>query len=68
MDLYGPGRIHIDLYEPIMTCMYHIYTKVAEVYIRDRSKDVNDVDGLAAVATKHLEFLKQKDRTKVVLL
>jgi hypothetical protein len=30
------------------------------VYNRDRSHEIDDVKGLAAYATKHLELLKQK--------
>ena len=37
----------------------YIYTNVVqEVYNRDRSPEVDDVEGLAAAATKHLELLK----------
>jgi hypothetical protein len=40
----------------------YIYTTVVqEVYNRDRSSEVDYVEGLAAAATKHMEFLKQKD-------
>jgi predicted protein tyrosine phosphatase len=40
----------------------YIYTTVAKrLYNRDRSLEVDDVEGLAATATKHLELLKQKD-------
>ena len=40
----------------------YIYTTVVqEVYNRDRSPDVDDVEGLAEAATKHLDLLKQKD-------
>jgi hypothetical protein len=43
----------------------YIYTTVVhEVYNRDRSQEVDDVDGLAAAATKHLELLKQKDKAE----
>ena len=43
----------------------HVYTTVVqEVYIRDRSPEVDDVEGLAAAAPKHLELLKQKDETE----
>jgi hypothetical protein len=31
------------------------------VYNRDRSPEVDDVEGLAEAATKHLELLKEKD-------
>jgi hypothetical protein len=34
------------------------------VYNRDRSPEVDDVEGLAAAATKHLELLKQKDEAE----
>jgi hypothetical protein len=41
----------------------YIYTTVVqEVYNRDCSPD--DVEGLAAAATKHLELLKQKDEAE----
>ena len=43
----------------------YIYTTVVqEVYNRDRSSEVDDVEGLAAAATKHLELLKQKDEAE----
>ena len=43
----------------------YIYTTVVqEVYNRDRSPEVDDVEGLAAAATKHLELLKQKDEAE----
>jgi hypothetical protein len=47
----------------IFICNNHfIYTTVAqEFYNRDRSQEVDDVEGLAVAATKHLELLKQKD-------
>ena len=35
-------------------------TVVQEVYNRDRSLEVDDVEGLAAIATKHLDLRKQK--------
>ena len=35
-----------------------------EVYIRDRSLEVDDVEGLAAGASKHLELLNQKDKAE----
>ena len=34
------------------------------MYNRIRSPEVNDVEGLAAAATKHLKLLKQKDETE----
>ena len=37
---------------------------VQEVYNRDRSPEVNDVEGLAVAAIKHLELLKQKDKAE----
>ena len=37
---------------------------IQEVYNRDRSPEVDDVEGLAAAATKHLELLKQKDEAE----
>ena len=39
-------------------------TVVQKVYTRDRSQEVDDVQGLAATATKHLELLKQKDKAE----
>ena len=40
----------------------YIYTTVVQkVYNQNRSLEVDDVEGLAAAATKHLELLKQKD-------
>ena len=33
-------------------------------YIKDRSPVVDDVKGLAAAATKHLELLKKEDKTE----
>jgi hypothetical protein len=43
-------------------CIYT--TVVQEVYKRDRYPEVDDVKGLAAAATKHLELLKQKDEAE----
>jgi hypothetical protein len=37
---------------------------VHKVYNQDRSPEVDDVEGWAAAATKHLELLKQKDRAQ----
>ena len=34
------------------------------MYNRDCSPELDDVEGLAAAATKHLELLKQKDKTE----
>jgi hypothetical protein len=40
----------------------YIYTTVVqEMNNRDRSPEVDNVEGLAAAATKHLDLLKQKD-------
>ena len=45
----------------------YIYTTVVqEVYNRDRSQEVDDVEGLAAAATKHLKLLKQKEDVKII--
>ena len=33
-------------------------------YNRDHSPEVDDVKGLAAAATEHLDLLKQKDKAK----
>ena len=42
-----------------------VYTTVVqEVYNRDRSPEVDDVEDLAAAATKHLDLLKQKDKAE----
>ena len=42
-----------------------MYTNVVqEVYNWDRSPEVDDVEGLAAAATKHLDLLKQKDEAE----
>ena len=38
------------------------------MYNRDRSPDVDDVEGLAAAATKHLKLLKQKDEAESIFL
>ena len=35
------------------------------MYYKDRSPEVDDVEGLAAVATKLLELLKRKDQAEV---
>ena len=35
---------------------------VQQVYNRDRSPEVNYVEGLAGAATKHLELLKQNKK------
>jgi hypothetical protein len=43
-------------------------TIVQEVYNRDRSPEVDDVEGLAAATTKHQELLKQKNEAELVLL
>jgi hypothetical protein len=37
---------------------------VQDVYHRDCSPEVDDVEGLAAASTKHLELLKQKDKAE----
>jgi hypothetical protein len=43
----------------------YIYTTVEqEMYNPDRSPEVDDVEGLAAATTKHLELLKQKDEAE----
>ena len=43
----------------------YIYTTfVQEVYYRDCSPEIDDVGGLAAAPTKHLELLKQKDKAE----
>merc|ERR1719318_2435321 len=43
----------------------YIYTTVVqEVYNRDRSPEVDDVEDLAAAASKHLDLLKQKDKAE----
>ena len=43
----------------------YIYTTVVqEVYNRDQSPEVDDVEGLAAAPTKHMELLKQKDKAE----
>ena len=34
------------------------------MYNRDRSPEVDDVEGLASAATKHLELLKQKGKAE----
>ena len=34
------------------------------MYNQDRYPEVDDVEGLAAAATKHLELLKQKDEAE----
>ena len=43
---------------------YTYTTVVQEMYNRDRSPEVDDVEGLAAAATNHLELLKQKDEAE----
>ena len=46
-------------------------TSVTPIFIlllcmnRDRLPEVDDVEGLAAAATKHLELLKQKDEAEI---
>ena len=46
-------------------CNPYIYTTVVqEVYNRDRSPELDVVEGLAGAATKHLELLKQKDEAE----
>ena len=43
----------------------YIYSNVVqEVYNQDPSVDVDDVEGMAAAATKHLELLKQKQEAE----
>ena len=39
-------------------------TVVQEVYNRDHSPEVDDVEGLSAAATKHLEIIKQNDKSE----
>ena len=39
-------------------------TVVQAVYYRDRFAEVDDVEGLAAAATEHLELLEQKDKAE----
>ena len=46
-----------------VTPIVHI-TVVQEVYNRDRSPEVEDVEVLAAAATNHLDLLKQKDEAE----
>ena len=42
-----------------------MYTNdVQEMYNRDCFPEVDDVEGLAAAATKHLELLKQKEKAE----
>ena len=50
----------------VFICSYpYFYTTVVqEVYNRDRSPEVDDVEGLAVAATKHLELLTQKDEAE----
>ena len=50
----------------VFICIYpYIYTTIVqEVYNRDCSLEVDDVEDLAAVATKHLDLLKQKDKAE----
>ena len=46
----------------------YIYTTVVlEVYNQDRSPEVDDVEGLAVAATKHLELLKQKAESSFII-
>ena len=49
----------------VFRCAEFFYTTVIqEVHNRDRSPEVDDVQRLAAAATKHLELLKQKDKAE----
>ena len=54
MRVRKTGRIYICIYA----------TVVQEVYNRDRSSEVDDVDGFTASATKHLDLVKQKDKAE----
>ena len=46
-----------------------IYTTlVQELYKRDRSPELNDVEGLAVADTKHLDINKQKDEADINLI
>ena len=38
------------------------------LYTQDSSPEVDDVEGLAAAATKHLELLKQKDKAGSIFI
>ena len=48
----------------ILSNTYNYTIIVQEVYNRDRSPEVDDVEGLAAAATKHLGLLKQMDNAE----
>ena len=53
---------HVFMSEHVFICsnLYIYTTLVQEVNNRDCSPEVDDVEGLAAAATKHLELLNQK--------
>ena len=63
--LYQGKSLNIVI-KPVFICSNpYIYTTVVqEVYNRVRSPEVDEVEGLAAAATKHLELLKQKDQAE----
>jgi hypothetical protein len=49
----------------VFLAVTNIYTIVVQgVYNQDHSPEVDDVEGLAAAATKHLELLIQKDKAE----
>ena len=59
--------------ERVWTLLVHVFIcnipyihnyVVQEVYSQDRSPEIDDVEGLAAAATKYLELLKQKDKAE----
>ena len=54
----------VDKHVFICSNSYIYTTVVQEVYNRDRFPEVDDVEDLAAAATKHLDLLKQKDKAE----
>ena len=57
---------HVFMSEHVFLCsnLYIYTTLVQEVCKRDRSPEVDDVEGLAVAATKHLEVVKQRDEAE----
>ena len=63
--MYGRKSLNIVNKHVFICSDPYIYTTVVqEVYNQDRSPEVDDVEDLAAAATKHLDLLKQKDKAE----
>jgi hypothetical protein len=65
MDLLYKKSLNIVIKHVFICSNPYIYsTVVQEMYNRDRSPEVDDIEGLAAAATKHRDLLKQKDEAE----